>query len=201
MCMSELTRLALGFAPYCCCNKMAQTGWLKRQEFVPHSSGRPRSKWRQLWLLLRPLSLACSQPPYHHVLIWPFLYVCTSLESIPVFLPCNKAEWHHWLNGHEFEQTLGDGEGQGNLSCCTSWCHKESDRPEQLNNNKGLQDLSSPTRDWTWVLAVRAEILTSRPPGNRLSPLLFRTPVLLNMGLTLWPHLTLIDLFKRPVSK
>ena len=29
--------------------------------------------------------------------------------------------WHHWLNGHEFEQTLGDGEGLGNLVCCTPW--------------------------------------------------------------------------------
>jgi len=29
--------------------------------------------------------------------------------------------WHHWLNGHEFEQTKGDSEGQENLACCTSW--------------------------------------------------------------------------------
>ena len=29
--------------------------------------------------------------------------------------------WHHWLNGHEFEQTLGDSEGQGSLVCCNSW--------------------------------------------------------------------------------
>ena len=33
-------------------------------------------------------------------------------------------EWHHWLNGHEFEQTLGDGEGQGGLVCCGPWGHK-----------------------------------------------------------------------------
>ena len=35
--------------------------------------------------------------------------------------------WHHWLNGCEFEQTLGDSEGQGSLVCCSSWGHKESD--------------------------------------------------------------------------
>ena len=35
--------------------------------------------------------------------------------------------WHHWLNGHEPEQTLGDREGQGNLVCCSPWGHKESD--------------------------------------------------------------------------
>ena len=35
--------------------------------------------------------------------------------------------WHHQLNGHEFEQTLGDDEGQGSLVCCSPWVHKESD--------------------------------------------------------------------------
>ena len=34
-------------------------------------------------------------------------------------------EWHHRLSGHEFEQTLGDGEGQGSLVCCSPWGHKE----------------------------------------------------------------------------
>ena len=33
--------------------------------------------------------------------------------------------WHHRLNGHEFEQALGDGEGQGGLACCSTWgCKK-----------------------------------------------------------------------------
>ena len=35
--------------------------------------------------------------------------------------------WHHWPNGHEFEQTLGDGEEQRSLACCNPWGHKESD--------------------------------------------------------------------------
>ena len=35
--------------------------------------------------------------------------------------------WHHWLNGHEFEQTSGDSKGQGSLACCSTWGHKESD--------------------------------------------------------------------------
>ena len=38
------------------------------------------------------------------------------------------------LNGHEFEQTLGDGQGQGSLACCTSRGHKELYTTEQLNN-------------------------------------------------------------------
>ena len=42
--------------------------------------------------------------------------------------------WHHLLNGHESEQTLGDREGQGSLVCCSPWGHKASDTTEQLNN-------------------------------------------------------------------
>ena len=48
--------------------------------------------------------------------------------------------WHHQLNGHEFEQTLGDGDGQGSLVCCSPWGHKELDMTERLNNNdKGFK--------------------------------------------------------------
>ena len=43
--------------------------------------------------------------------------------------------WHHQLDGHESEQTPGDGEGQGSMVCCCPWGHKESDMTEQLNNN------------------------------------------------------------------
>ena len=41
--------------------------------------------------------------------------------------------WHYQLNGHEFEQALGDGEGQGSLACCSPWGRKELDRAERLN--------------------------------------------------------------------
>ena len=45
--------------------------------------------------------------------------------------------WHHRLNGHEFKQTPGDGEGQGGLACCSSWDHKELDTTAELIiNNK-----------------------------------------------------------------
>ena len=43
------------------------------------------------------------------------------------------AGWHHQLDGHEFEWTPGDGDGQGGLSCCSPWGRKESDMTEQLN--------------------------------------------------------------------
>ena len=41
--------------------------------------------------------------------------------------------WHHWLDGHEFEQAPGVGDGQGRLECCSPWGHKELDRTERLN--------------------------------------------------------------------
>ena len=44
--------------------------------------------------------------------------------------------WHHQLNGHEFEQTPGDDEGQGSLACCSPWGHKESDTTGRVSNNK-----------------------------------------------------------------
>ena len=42
--------------------------------------------------------------------------------------------WHHRPDGPEFEQALGDGEGQGSLACCSPWDYKESDTTECLNN-------------------------------------------------------------------
>ena len=42
-------------------------------------------------------------------------------------------EWHHWFYGHEFEQALGVGDGQGSLACCSPQGHKESDTTEGLN--------------------------------------------------------------------
>jgi len=43
--------------------------------------------------------------------------------------------WHHWLNGHKFEQTPGDSDGQGSLARCSPWGGKESDTTQWLNNN------------------------------------------------------------------
>ena len=45
--------------------------------------------------------------------------------------------WHHRFNGREFEQTLGDGEGQGSLVCCSAWGSKVSDTTERLDNTVG----------------------------------------------------------------
>ena len=42
--------------------------------------------------------------------------------------------WHHQLNGHELEETLGVGDGQGGLACCSPQACKELDMTERLNN-------------------------------------------------------------------
>ena len=41
--------------------------------------------------------------------------------------------WHHRHDGHEFEQALGVDDGQGSLTCCSPWGHKESDTTERFN--------------------------------------------------------------------
>ena len=43
---------------------------------------------------------------------------------------------HHRLSGLEFEQALGDSEGQGSLECCSPWGHKELDMTQRMNNFK-----------------------------------------------------------------
>ena len=53
--------------------------------------------------------------------------------------------WHHWLDGHEFEQTPGDGEGQRSLACCSPWDHKELDVTGCLNKNTWRKSLILPS--------------------------------------------------------
>ena len=48
---------------------------------------------------------------------------------------------HHWLNGHGFEQTLGDSKGRGSLAFCSQWGRKESDLTEWLNTTTTMQGL------------------------------------------------------------
>ena len=51
--------------------------------------------------------------------------------------------WHHRLDGRQFEQALGVGDGQGRLACCSPWGHKELDTTEQLNNILTKDSMSS----------------------------------------------------------
>ena len=47
----------------------------------------------------------------------------------------DEVGWHHRLNGYEFEQTLGHGEGQGSLVCCSPWGHRVRYNLAEQNNN------------------------------------------------------------------
>ena len=51
--------------------------------------------------------------------------------------------WYHWLNGHEFEQALGVGDGQGSLAFCNPWGRKELDMTKQLNWTEDSGNFSS----------------------------------------------------------
>ena len=57
-----------------------------------------------------------------------------------------------WLNGHEFEETLGVGDGQGGLVCCSPWGHKELDTTEQLNWTESVINLIMPNLSYFWPL-------------------------------------------------
>ena len=63
--------------------------------------------------------------------------------------------WHHQRNGHELEQTLGDGEGPGSLACYSPWGHKESDLPtKQQKNMQILLITSSSDLQVAWVSMI-----------------------------------------------
>ena len=71
----------------------------------------------------------------------------------------------HWPNGHDFEQTLGDGEGQGSLVSCSPWSRKESDTTERLNHsNRRIAHSRVP---------VNVQISTTLNHSQTISPLPF----------------------------
>ena len=62
--------------------------------------------------------------------------------------------WHHQLNGHEFEQAPGIGDGQGGLVCCSPWGRKESDMTEQLYfTNERNQRQHKQMERYSWFLS------------------------------------------------
>jgi len=98
--------------------------------------------------------------------------------------------YHHWLNGHEFEQALGDREGQGSLVCCSLWGCKESDMPEWLNNNSYFyQNINAENSHvlslhWyfnlrLWILSQKASILSVPPPNLPWFSLVFEGSMIL----------------------
>ena len=79
--------------------------------------------------------------------------------------------WHHQLNGHEFEQALGDSEGQGSLACCSPWGYNELDTTERLNNNRSLMSSTHLVcRVLSWNV-IKTQNLKKKPRSPAKLPL------------------------------
>ena len=65
------------------------------------------------------------------------------------------AGWHHGLAGRESEWTPGDGDEQGGLACCNSWCHKESDTNERLK----WSELNWTESQWLVLVTLKQTLL------------------------------------------
>ena len=87
--------------------------------------------------------------------------------------------WHHRLNGHGFGWTLGVGDGQGGLACCSSWGRKELETTERLNNHhhqhppthSHLQQNQEPAGDWPPGPGLRSQLTSGRVTRPSSRPL------------------------------
>ena len=86
----------------------------------------------------------------HHIKIKTYMHISTVRKEI-FAKGCldEMVGWHHWPDGHEFEQAPGVGGGQGSLACCSPWGRKETDGTEQLNwKEEGTQNVSN--KEFVW---------------------------------------------------
>ena len=65
--------------------------------------------------------------------------------------------WHHLLNGHEFEQAPGVGDGQGSLACCSPWGRKKLDTTERLNRTEPVLTQTA----LLWIISSGSTLLPS----------------------------------------
>ena len=88
-------------------------------------------KWDQSWVFIGRTDAKAETP-----ILWPLNAKSQFIGKDPDaakdwrheekgMTEDNMVGWYHQFNGHEFKQTLGDGEGQGSLACCSPWDHKE----------------------------------------------------------------------------
>ena len=155
-----------------------------------HPAQTPSSLLSQVWK--RPQSLRLDPDPFlscstSSVLFWCFY------SSDQRGWQDEMVAWHHWLNGREFRQAPGDGEGHGNLACCSPWGRKESDTTERLNNSNGsalstgsLLSVFSKFFSWSSFPFLSPSSASLLPPTARACP---KSPVW--MPFTLQPESSL----------
>ena len=91
-------------------------------------------RWDQSWICIGKTDAEAETPDMKSWLIWKDPDAGKDWRQKEKGLTeVEMVGWHHQLDGHEFEQALGVGDGQGSLVCCSPWDHKESDMTEGLN--------------------------------------------------------------------
>ena len=94
-------------------------------------------KGNQSWILLEGLMLKLKLQYFGHLMwrtdSWEKTLMLERLKAGGEgMIEDEMVGWHHWLDGHEFEQAPGVGDGQGSFACCSPWGHKELDTKLKL---------------------------------------------------------------------
>ena len=101
---------------------------------LPHPEIQPvHSEGDQPWDYLEGMMLKLKLQYFGHLMWKVDSLEKTLMQEDKGTTEDELARWHHWLDGREFEWTLGVGDGEGGLECCNSWGRKESDMTERLN--------------------------------------------------------------------
>ena len=145
--------------------------WRRRKSPLDCKENKPiNTKGNQLWIFIGRTDAEAEAP-----ILWPPDVKSWRIRKDPeagrdwrqeekVTTQGDTVGWHHsWLNGHELEQDLGDGEGQGSLGCCSPWdCRVGHD---WMAERQQLQDafLGNPMDRGAWWAAVH-EVANSQTP-------------------------------------
>ena len=118
-----------GYCKQCCCEHWGPCIFLNQSVLWIHAQEWDCQIILKLCFQFLKESLYCS-PQWLAKSFKQLLYIRQERKGT---IEGKMVGWHHQLSGHEFEQALGVGDGQGSLVCCSPWDCKESEMTEQLN--------------------------------------------------------------------
>ena len=124
-------------------------------------------KGNQLWIFIRRIDAETETP-----ILWPpdgkswFIRKDPDWGQEEKKVTDEMVWWHHWLNGHESEQTPGDSEGQGSLACFSARGLKKSDTDEWLNNNSNDAELKKKKQEISAQFQLPQPYYVSMLPGE-----------------------------------